>query len=162
MVPITYFIPITFVDMNHRHHMAQLAARTSVEFFTHLYFRDSDKKKNGGVREEEAYIIKMVKNGFAALIPKYGVEGLVFLSSSSSSSSSSNAAASDAIPAEWGLEYDPEGNCIVSSHNSNYKLEIFQKIRVLLQPIDEKDARASLSRRQLKFCLTWPSPLNHQ
>lgn len=145
--------------MNHRHHMAQLAARNSVEFFTHLFFRDN--RKNGILAREEAYIIKMVKNGFAAIVPKYGIEGLIFLSDSTPTTKAleDSADAFTAIPREWKLSYDSESDCIVSAVNPCYKLEIFQKILVSLKPIEEKDAQASLSRRQLKFSLVWPNPL---
>lgn len=56
--------------MNYRHRMAQQAQRSSIELYTHLYFR-------GKTIEEEAYIIKIMANGIVALIPKYGIEGLI-------------------------------------------------------------------------------------
>ena len=159
------------LDMNHRHHMAQLAARSSVEFYTHLFFRDATTTKTGTdgksskrmvLQEEEAYIIKMVKNGFAALIPKYGIEGLVFLDKSSSGVKEEDGGLSSAVPRDWLLSHDPESNCIVSALDPGYRLGIFQKIKVSLCPIDEKDAQATLSRRQLKFSLTWPAPKKNQ
>ncbi|KAI9179099.1 exosome catalytic subunit dis3 [Blastocladiella emersonii ATCC 22665] len=54
-------------NLNHRNRMAQQASRSSVELFTNVYFR-------GKVLLEPAYITRVLKNGVAALIPKYGVE----------------------------------------------------------------------------------------
>ncbi|KAI8868688.1 exosome complex exonuclease RRP44-like protein [Ramicandelaber brevisporus] len=68
--------------LNHRHRMAQQASRSSVELFTNLFFR-------GKTIEEEAYVTRVLKNGFSVLIPRYGVEGFVYGSPASSSSTSS-------------------------------------------------------------------------
>ncbi|XP_028406202.1 exosome complex exonuclease RRP44-like [Dendronephthya gigantea] len=59
-------------QLNKRHHMAQLAARASVELHTQLFFKDR-------VVEEEAYILFIRKNALQVLIPKYGIEGNIFL-----------------------------------------------------------------------------------
>lgn len=50
-------------NINHRHHMAQKASRSSVELYTNLFFR-------GKVVEEEGYILRTMRNGFSVLIPK--------------------------------------------------------------------------------------------
>ena len=57
-------------NMNYRHRMAQQAQRSSIELYTHLFFR-------GKTVLEDAYIIKIMDNGIVTLIPKYGIEGLV-------------------------------------------------------------------------------------
>jgi exosome complex exonuclease DIS3/RRP44 len=44
--------------------MAQLASRSSVELYTNLFFK-------GKVLIEQAYIIRVMKNGCSVLIPKY-------------------------------------------------------------------------------------------
>jgi exosome complex exonuclease DIS3/RRP44 len=53
--------------------MAQQASRSSVELYTTLFFR-------GKTLIENAYILRILKNGFVVLIPKYGVEGIVYAS----------------------------------------------------------------------------------
>ncbi|KAI0231968.1 exosome catalytic subunit dis3 [Massospora cicadina] len=58
--------------LNHRHRMAQLASRSSVELFTHLMFK-------GRMEYEEAYVIRVLKNAFIALVPKYGLESIIHL-----------------------------------------------------------------------------------
>jgi exosome complex exonuclease DIS3/RRP44 len=60
----------THAVLNYRHTMAQKASRSSAELYTHLFFK-------GKVLEEEAYIIRVMKNGVVALIPKFGLEGTV-------------------------------------------------------------------------------------
>lgn len=51
--------------------MAQQAARSSVELYTTLFFQ-------GKTLIEPAYILRILKNGFVVLIPKYGVEAVVY------------------------------------------------------------------------------------
>jgi len=58
--------------INHRHHSAQYAERGSVELHTLLYFK-------GRTTTEEGYITRVRANGFMVLVPKYGIEGPVFL-----------------------------------------------------------------------------------
>ncbi|KAI8908112.1 hypothetical protein DFJ77DRAFT_503502 [Powellomyces hirtus] len=57
--------------LNYRHRQAQQASRSSVELFTNLFFKDK-------TLQEEAYVIRVMKNGFSVLIPKFGIEGYVY------------------------------------------------------------------------------------
>jgi exosome complex exonuclease DIS3/RRP44 len=50
-------------NLNHRHRMAQLAGRSSVDLYTYLYFK-------GRVALEDAYVTRVLKNGLVILIPK--------------------------------------------------------------------------------------------
>ncbi len=59
-------------NMNYRHKMAQYAGRASVNLHTQLFFRN--KKV-----DEEAYILYVRKNALQVLIPKYGLEGNLYL-----------------------------------------------------------------------------------
>lgn len=61
-------------NLNYRKRMAQYAGRASVALHTHLFFRDR-------VENEEAYILFVRKNALQVLIPKYGLEGSIILSS---------------------------------------------------------------------------------
>ncbi|KAJ3297254.1 exosome catalytic subunit dis3 [Borealophlyctis nickersoniae] len=63
--------------LNYRHRQAQQASRSSVELHTNVFFRDKNVT-------EEAYVIRVMKNGFSVLIPKYGIEGYVYAAPSSS------------------------------------------------------------------------------
>ncbi|XP_020278161.1 exosome complex exonuclease RRP44 [Pseudomyrmex gracilis] len=64
-------------NLNYRNRMAQYAGRASVALHTHLYFRDK-------VQDEEGYILFVRKNALQILIPKYGLEGTLYLNPTSS------------------------------------------------------------------------------
>ena len=57
--------------LNHKHKMAQYAARASVRLHTEIFFRDK-------ILVEEGFVLFVNRNALQVLIPKYGVEGMVF------------------------------------------------------------------------------------
>jgi len=59
-------------NLNHRHLMAQRASRASIQLHTHLFFKDK-------VVEEEAYILFVKRNALQVLVPRYGLESMLFL-----------------------------------------------------------------------------------
>ncbi|KAM8705694.1 hypothetical protein ACLKA7_010057 [Drosophila subpalustris] len=59
-------------NLNYRHKMAQYAGRASVALNTHLFFRGKEE-------DEEGYILFVRKNALQVLIPKYGLEGTLYL-----------------------------------------------------------------------------------
>jgi exosome complex exonuclease DIS3/RRP44 len=59
-------------NINYRHRMAQYASRASVNLYTHIFFR-------GCLRDETGYILFIRQNAVQLLIPKYGLEGTLFL-----------------------------------------------------------------------------------
>ncbi|KZC14228.1 PREDICTED: exosome complex exonuclease RRP44 [Dufourea novaeangliae] len=59
-------------NLNYRNRMAQYAERASVALNTHLFFREK-------VQDEEGYILFVRKNALQVLIPKYGLEGTLYL-----------------------------------------------------------------------------------
>ncbi|XP_037952749.1 exosome complex exonuclease RRP44-like isoform X1 [Teleopsis dalmanni] len=59
-------------NLNYRHKMAQYAGRASVALNTHVYFR-------GKTQDVEGYILFVRKNALQVLIPKFGLEGTVYL-----------------------------------------------------------------------------------
>lgn len=59
-------------NMNYRHKMAQYAGRASVELHTQLFFRNRQV-------DEEAYVLAVKKNALHVLIPRYGLEGTLYL-----------------------------------------------------------------------------------
>ncbi|KAK6620523.1 exosome catalytic subunit dis3 [Polyplax serrata] len=60
-------------NLNYRNRMAQYAGRASVALHTHLFFR-------GKIQDEEGYILYVRKNALQILIPKYGLEGTLYVS----------------------------------------------------------------------------------
>ncbi|GAA5803489.1 hypothetical protein EDC94DRAFT_565135 [Helicostylum pulchrum] len=67
-------------NLNFRNRMAQQASRSSVELFTGIYFRNKTEV-------EEGRVIRVLKNGIIVLVPKYGVESIVYTTSKGSTSS---------------------------------------------------------------------------
>ncbi|KAJ4839032.1 Exosome complex exonuclease RRP44 A [Turnera subulata] len=63
-------------NLNYRHRNAQMASRGSVELHTLIYFRKRPT-------DTEGRIIKMRSNGFIVFVPKYGIEGPVYLTTRS-------------------------------------------------------------------------------
>ncbi|KAF3440890.1 hypothetical protein FNV43_RR19176 [Rhamnella rubrinervis] len=59
-------------NLNYRHRNAQMASRSSVELHTLIYFRKRPT-------DTEARIVKIRSNGFIVFLPKYGIEGPVYL-----------------------------------------------------------------------------------
>lgn len=67
-------------NLNYRNRMAQYAGRASVALHTHLFFRNK-------VQDEEGYILFVRKNALQVLIPKYGLEGTLYLNNPTSTNS---------------------------------------------------------------------------
>jgi len=63
----------TCEHMNYRHKMAQYAGRASVNLHTQIFFKNR-------ICDEDGYIIYVRKNAMQVLIPKYGLEGTLYLS----------------------------------------------------------------------------------
>lgn len=59
-------------NLNYRHKMAQYAGRASVNLHTQLFFKTR-------VQDEKGYVLFVRKNALQILIPKYGLEGTLFL-----------------------------------------------------------------------------------
>ncbi|KAG1650303.1 Exosome complex exonuclease RRP44 [Nymphon striatum] len=59
-------------NLNYRHKMAQYAGRASVDLHTQIFF-------NERVMHEEAYVLFVRKNALQILIPKFGLQGNLFL-----------------------------------------------------------------------------------
>ena len=59
-------------NLNYRHKMSQYAQRSSVALHTHLFFRNR-------VQDEDAYVLYVRQNAVQVLIPKYGLEGSIYL-----------------------------------------------------------------------------------
>lgn len=60
-------------NLNYRNRMAQYAGRASVAFNTHLFFK-------GKIQDDEGYVLFVRKNALQILLPKYGLECPLYLS----------------------------------------------------------------------------------
>jgi len=102
-------------NINYRHRMAQYASRASVNLHTHLFFKNQP-------RDEEGYVLMIKQNAVQVLIPKYGLEGTLYLRASPGSS---GAASSRGSQVEF--QYDPE---VPSQTCSGVSLTLFKKLKV--------------------------------
>ncbi|XP_071951446.1 exosome complex exonuclease RRP44-like isoform X2 [Antedon mediterranea] len=59
-------------NLNYRHRMAQYAGRASVGLHTQIFFKNKQE-------DEEGYVMFVRKNALQVFIPKYGLEGTLFL-----------------------------------------------------------------------------------
>ncbi|TPX37107.1 hypothetical protein SmJEL517_g00903 [Synchytrium microbalum] len=103
----------TCENLNYRHTQAQKASRASVEIYTNRFFK-------GKALDREAYVIRIMKNGFTAMIPEFGVEGFVYASPKTGVSP---------------FVYDEEQNILVAGY---IQIRVFDKIKVRIT-IEEGD-----------------------
>lgn len=107
-------------NINHRHTMAQYAGRASVAFHTLVYFRGRDV-------EEAAYIIKVRDNGVVVLVPRYGIEGIVFVADKANGGA---------------FTFDEKQEALVAP---SCTLKTFDKIRVSIKVDSSKPHRPKLA-----------------
>ncbi|ORX84255.1 RNB-domain-containing protein [Anaeromyces robustus] len=115
--------------LNFRHRMAQQASRSSVELFTNLYFKDR-------IVEEEGFIIRILKNGFIVLIPRYGIESIIYSEPNNKTNSSKQI-----------FIYDAKENKLVSDYAT---LKVFDKITVQIS-IEEAGLAGISSKLSMKL-----------
>ena len=78
--------------------MAQHASRASTDLHCQLFFKDR-------VQDEEAFVVRVRKNAISVLVPRYGLEGPVYLQPREGGSTAA-AASGQAIL------FDPENACV--------------------------------------------------
>lgn len=103
-------------NINTRHRNAQLAGRASIAYYV-------GQALKGRVAEEEAYVMKVLSNGFVVLVPKFGIEGLIRLR--------------DLATPEPESEFDAEKYVLRTKGSREVCVELFQKVKVRVT--DEKD-----------------------
>jgi len=105
-------------NINYRHRMAQYAGRASVNLYTHIFFRNRK-------RDETGYILYIRQNAIQVLIPKYGLEGTLYLNAKKK--------AKDGQVLDWKFNED-EPSVTLGEH----KLQLFQKLDVQVE-LDSSD-----------------------
>ncbi|KAJ3385059.1 hypothetical protein HDU84_002473 [Entophlyctis sp. JEL0112] len=115
--------------LNFRHRNAQHASRSSVELFTNLFFKNK-------VIREEGFVIRVLKNGFTVLIPRFGIEGIVHVKPT---------AAADGEQQEQLLQYDSMTNTL-SNPAGGVTIGIFKKVVVRIQVEEAGHEAAQRSR----------------
>lgn len=111
-------------NLNFRNRMAQQAGRSSVELFTSMFFRNK-------VEIEEGRILRVLKNGIIVLVPKYGLESIVYTAKEAGGPSP--------------FEYDDEAKSLVAG---NVTLKTFDTVKVEISVEgDEQGMRQKMNMR---------------
>lgn len=122
-------------NLNFRHRMAQQASRSSVELFTNLYFHNK-------TISEEGFITRVLQNAFLVLVPKYGIEGIVYTSKKSEDAK---------------MVYNTKDGFLQSTIDPTLTLYIFQKVTVSITISDERrPGEAEGMRQKLQLSLIRP------
>lgn len=64
-------------NANHKHRMAQMAGRASVEFYVGLALKARGSNAANQQIREEAFVVRTFRNGLGVFVSKLGIEGLV-------------------------------------------------------------------------------------
>eukprot|EP00249_Psilotum_nudum_P021681 c28202_g1_i1 orf=199-3033(+) len=116
-------------NLNYRHRNAQMASRASVELHTLIFFRKR-------VTNAESRIVKIRSNGFIVFVPKYGIEGPVYLTTREKKGEKQ-----DEGEVEW--EVDEEHQKISSKHGHQV-YRVLDKVTVCIQVVEPQPNRPKL------------------
>ncbi|KAG8936120.1 exosome catalytic subunit dis3 [Tulasnella sp. 418] len=98
-------------NINRRHRMAQMASRASVEFYVGLALKDREKKNGGLLPQEDAFVIRTLKNGISVFVSALGLEGLIMF--------------------DGETVFDPEAYSITTNLNGKQvTIAVFDRVRV--------------------------------
>ncbi|XP_027347779.1 exosome complex exonuclease RRP44 homolog A isoform X2 [Abrus precatorius] len=110
-------------NLNYRHRNAQMAGRASVELHTLIYFRKRPT-------ETEARIVKIRSNGFFVFVPKYGIEGPVYLTARAEKGSG-----------EW---YVDEQQQKIKKMDGSLSYSILQTVKIHMEVVEPQPNRPKL------------------
>uniref|UniRef100_A0A7N0U7U6 Exosome complex exonuclease RRP44 homolog A n=1 Tax=Kalanchoe fedtschenkoi TaxID=63787 RepID=A0A7N0U7U6_KALFE len=110
-------------NLNYRHRNAQMASRASVELHTLIYFRNRPV-------DTEARIVKIRSNGFIVFVPKFGIEGPVYLTARSEKGSG-----------EWTVDEQQQK---VKKADGSVSYSVLQTVHVHLEVVEPQPNRPKL------------------
>ncbi|GAB0495592.1 hypothetical protein MMPV_006894 [Pyropia vietnamensis] len=105
--------------INDRHRAAQFAGRASGALHTKLLI------KRKAVADEAARVLRVMENGVAVLVPRYGIEGVCYLSREDVEREAGDAGPP---PTEWVESYDEVRD--VLTLNSGRTLQVLDTVRI--------------------------------
>lgn len=109
-------------NLNYRHRNAQMASRASVELHTLIYFKKRPT-------DTEGRIVKIKSNGFIVFVPKFGIEGPVYLVPKGDKG------------ADWVVD---EAHQRVTKAGSNITYGILQRVRIHMEVVEPQPNRPKL------------------
>ncbi|TDH71365.1 hypothetical protein CCR75_006597 [Bremia lactucae] len=98
-------------QLNRRHHAAQLAGRASVTLHTVVYFQQYPTRT-------DAVITKVKNNGVGVLLPRFGIEGMIFLCKKGEQDN------------EEIIKFDGTHHMLTLVQQGNRTLQVFDRVRV--------------------------------
>ncbi|KAI5437876.1 hypothetical protein KIW84_023843 [Lathyrus oleraceus] len=110
-------------NLNYRHRNAQMAGRASVELHTLIYFRKRPT-------DTEARIVNIRSNGFFVLVPKYRIEGPVYLTTRDEKGSG-----------EW---YVDEQEQKIKKMDGSSSYNILQTVQIHMEVVEPQPNRPKL------------------
>ncbi|XP_052196214.1 exosome complex exonuclease RRP44 homolog A [Diospyros lotus] len=110
-------------NLNYRHRNAQMASRASVELHTLIYFKKRPT-------DTEARIVKIRSNGFIVFVPKYGIEGPVYLTSRGGKGSG-----------EWVVDEQEQK---VKKNDGSISYGVLQTVRIHMEVVEPQPNRPKL------------------
>ncbi|XP_039134558.1 exosome complex exonuclease RRP44 homolog A [Dioscorea cayenensis subsp. rotundata] len=109
-------------NLNYRHRNAQMASRASVELHTLIFFRKRPT-------DTEARIVKIRSNGFIVFVPKFGIEGPVYLTRRGENGG------------EWMVD---DVNQRVTKPGTNITYAVLQTVRIHMEVVEPQPNRPKL------------------
>lgn len=109
-------------NLNVRHRNAQLAGRASVDLHTLIFFK-------GRPTAADARIVRVRSNGFIVFVPKYGIEGPVYL---------------DGKNEQGGYDFDEEAQTVLSKVDGSRVYTIFDPCAVSINIEEGHGGRRTL------------------
>lgn len=110
-------------NLNYRHRNAQMASRASVELHTVIYFRKRPT-------DTEARIVKIRANGFIVFVPKFGIEGPVYL-----------VARGEKGAGEWVVDEQQQK---VKKMDGSVSYSVLQSVRIHMEVVEPQPNRPKL------------------
>ncbi|KAK9164894.1 hypothetical protein Scep_000085 [Stephania cephalantha] len=114
--------PSFFSDLNYRHRNAQMASRASIELHTLIFFRKRPT-------DAEARIVKIRANGFIVFVPKFGIEGPVYLTQR------------DEKGGEWVVDEEHQE---VKKMDGSISYNVLQMVRIHMEVVEPQPNRPKL------------------
>ncbi|CAJ1974555.1 unnamed protein product [Sphenostylis stenocarpa] len=113
-------------NLNYRHRNAQYAGRASVELHTLIYFRKRPT-------DTEARIVKIRSNGFFVFVPKYGIEGPIYLTKAEKGSEKRSG--------EW---YVDEQQQKIKKMDGSLSYSVLQTVQIHMEVVEPQPNRPKL------------------
>nr|ATB19629.1 putative ATRRP44A [Callitropsis funebris] len=126
-------------NLNYRHRNAQMASRASVELHTLIYFRKRPT-------DAEARIIKMRSNGFIVFVPKFGIEGPVYLTRKEKPKESHSAKVSNE-EVEWIVNEEQQ---TVTKADKSVSYKVLEPVTTHIEVVEPQPNRPKLQLTLIK------------